>query len=81
MNDVLKMNIFVRKGIREGIIRRVKKAREKEVRETGRKRSSESKTGYTYRCRAFSVRTLQQIRSNTSAKWISTRLLEEFRIQ
>ena len=35
MNDMLKMNILVRNEIREGIIRRVKKAREEELRKIG----------------------------------------------
>ena len=46
------------------------------MRETGRKRSSESKTGYRYRCRAFSVRTLKQIRAKISAKWITMKTVD-----
>ena len=46
------------------------------MRETGRKRSSESKTGYRYRCRAFSVRTLTQIRARTSGKCIAMNMVD-----
>ena len=77
MNDVRKVNIFARKGIREAIKRSFKRiAREEEAREIGWKRSSDSQTGYRYRCRAFSVRTLKQIRAKISAKWITMKTVD-----